>query len=213
MSAASASDEAGPSASSAEAPEEDSLNVVDLPYECLVEIFLYLDAKELAVVSLACAALRDVAQADCLWRELCVRGQHGASLDFKEMLGTFSHPDARRRRIDDPEEAEAPVVRRSSSSASSTGTPWRQVYFRSLDTLATTVCIDTGRGYAKYGVADSTPAIIQICQPNAEASQETLAREVFLRLQLRRSDLPKCAGRPASVLARLPSLALSLIHI
>ena len=118
------------------------------------------------------------------------------------MLGTFSHPDARRAEKKEAaaaadgaaaSSAPPPAVRRSSST-SSTGTPWREVYFRSLDTLKNTVCIDMGRGYAKYGLANGTPAMIQICQPNAEATADSLASLAFRRLNLRRSDLPNLAA-------------------
>ena len=65
---------------------------------------------------------------------------------------------------------------------SSSGREWRDVFRISQDSLQHTICIDTGRGYAKYGMADAQPAMIQICQPNAEASQETLYSEAFRRL-------------------------------
>ena len=184
-------------------PEPQRLFLLDLPYECLVEIFLLLDAAEICAAACCSKEARAVAAADVLWRELCVKGQHGASLQFKEMLGTFSHPDARRAEKKEAAAAAAdgaaassappPAVRRSSST-SSTGTPWREVYFRSLDTLKNTVCIDMGRGYAKYGLANGTPAMIQICQPNAEATADSLASLAFRRLNLRRSDLPNLAA-------------------
>ena len=66
--------------------------------------------------------------------------------------------------------------------------------FGELDTLKNTVCIDMGRGYAKYGLANGTPAMIQICQPNAEATADSLASLAFRRLNLRRSDLPNLAA-------------------
>ena len=125
--------------------EPQRLFLLDLPYECLVEIFLLLDAAEICAAASCSKEARAVAAADVLWRELCVKGQHGASLQFKEMLGTFSHPDARRAEKKEAaaaadgaaaSSAPPPAVRRGSST-SSTGTPWREVYFRSLDTLKT----------------------------------------------------------------------------
>jgi len=68
------------------------------------------------------------------------------------------------------------------------------VYKLSTSSLKNTICIDTGRGYAKYGMASAArPASIQICQPRAEATQDTLHQLAFRRLQLKRSDLPNMA--------------------
>ncbi len=53
--------------------------------------------------------MREVAYSDYIWRTLCVRGRHGAMLDFTEsVLGTFSHPDAQ-------DVAPGPKVARASS--------------------------------------------------------------------------------------------------
>lgn len=64
------------------------------------------------------------------------------------------------------------------------------MYRTTTKSLALTLCIDTGRGYAKYGLANAgTPSVLQICQPNAECSQDTLYPSVLRRLGLRRSQL------------------------
>ena len=172
--------------------DEPSIAIDDLPLECLVEVFECLaNVKDL----LSCAAVsqlfKEVAMSDCLWRSLCVRGQHGGSLDFKEMLGCFSHPDA--RPLSTPDEP-APPVRRSSSSSSAAGKSWIEVFKLSTESLKSTICIDTGRGYAKYGLASAAgPEQIQICQPRAEATQDSLFPLAFRRLELRRCDLPNMA--------------------
>ena len=166
----------------------------------LAEIFLLLDAAETARRRRA-RRRRAVAAADVLWRELCVKGQHGASLQFKEMLGTLAPGRAPRREEGGRRRRR---WRRRLERAAAGGAPEqldvvdgdavREVYFRSLDTLKNTVCIDMGRGYAKYGLANGTPAMIQICQPNAEATADSLASLAFRRLNLRRSDLPNLAA-------------------
>ena len=145
--------------------------------------------------------MAEVASEDCLWRGLCITGQHGHCLDFKESLGCFRHPDARplpSAMGDDVPVPEAPSRQRSSASSAG-GTPWKDVYRRSTDSLRYTVCVDVGRGYAKYGTAAGRPATIQICQPNAEASAETVYAAAFQRLHLRRTDLPKYAMIVAEV--------------
>ena len=140
---------------------------------------------------------KEGAMADCLWRSLCVKGQHGGALDFKEMLGCFSHPDARplaAAATSSDDAAAPPAARRSSSSSSAAGKAWIEVYRLSMSSLRNTICLDTGRGYAKYGLANaSSPRSIQICQPRAEATQETLYQLAFRRLELRRCDLPEMA--------------------
>ena len=73
------------------------------------------------------------------------------------------------------------------------GASWRDVYRRSTDSLRLTVCVDTGRGYAKYGLANAGGAsVLQICQPGAECSQETLYQSAFRKLGLKRSDIYIC---------------------
>jgi len=185
-------DTAADAADATDAAAEPSIGMDDLPLECLVEIFECLaNVKDL----LSCAAVsqlfKEVAMSDCLWRSLCVRGQHGGSLDFKEMLGCFSHPDA--QPLTTPDEP-APSVRRSSSSSSAAGKSWIEVFKLSTESLKSTICIDTGRGYAKYGLANAAgPEQIQICQPRAEATQDSLFPLAFRRLELRRCDLPDMA--------------------
>ena len=72
---------------------------------------------------------------------------------------------------------------------------WRDVYRKSRDSMRTTICIDPGRGYAKYGFAASArPAPIQICMPNAEATQESLFPLAFRRLGLARADMSEHAA-------------------
>jgi len=111
-----------------------------------------------------------------------VRGKHGASLDFNEsVLGSFSHPDAQPT-------SSAPAASRQVSAAS--GAPWRDVYRTTTESLRLTICLDTGRGYAKYGLASAgTPSVLQICQPNAQCSQETLYPAAFKELGLKRAQL------------------------
>ena len=138
------------------------LTLEGLPLECLVEILGEISAADLCTVMAVSSCMQSAASEDCLWRGLCVAGQHGGILDFKESLGCFRHPDAK------PLLASAdelpPISRRSTSSS---GREWRDVFRISTDSLRHTICIDTGRGYAKYGMADAQPAMIQICQPNA----------------------------------------------
>ena len=170
---------------------EEMPTIEDLPLECLVEILERLSAAEISTCACVCQVFREGATADCLWRSLCVRGQHGGALDFQEMLGCFKHADAQPLAPDEPG-APPPVRRHSSSSVA--GKPWREVYKLSTSSLKNTICIDTGRGYAKYGMASAArPASIQICQPRAEATQDTLHQLAFRRLQLKRSDLPNMA--------------------
>ena len=72
---------------------------------------------------------------------------------------------------------------------------WKDVYRQSRETLKRTICIDTGRGYAKYGLAsEDQPSPIQICSPGAEATQESLYALAFRRLGLRRADISEFAA-------------------
>ena len=120
--------------------------VEDLPLECLVEILELLSVADISACASVCQVFREGATADCLWRSLCVREQHGGALDFQEMLGCFCHPDA--QPLTSPSDPNAPSpVRRPSSSVA--GKPWIEVYKLSTDSLQNTICIDTGRGYAK----------------------------------------------------------------
>ena len=169
------------------------LTLGDLPYECLVECLSHLgSASELARVALVSTALHEATQADFLWRGLCVSGQHGQVLDFKESLGEFRHPDAKPLMAQDV--AAPPIATTASASSAGSQPDWRNVYRRSLDSLRTTICIDTGRGYAKYGFAIAErPSVIQICEPGAEASQESLYATSFRRLGLQRADMKQHA--------------------
>ena len=159
-----------------------------LPFECLVEILCHLGtAPELCTVALTNHALHEVANADVLWRSLCVRSRHGQSLDFQNFLGSFHHPDAK---VADEEGAAAPSETASGAASAKSATPWKDVYRLSRDTLQTTVCIDTGRGYAKYGMASGErPGHIQICMPGQEATQQSLYPIAFRRLGLHRRDV------------------------
>ena len=164
-------------------PEAEPFLLEELPFECLVECLAGLsNAKELAACMLVSKTLFEAASTDVLWRNLCVAGQHGASLDFQQdVLGSFGHPDAR-----DPNDQE-PVVPGQ--------TAWKEVYRNSCEAMQTTICIDTGRGYAKYGLADwRRPRPIQICQPGAEATQESVYPVAFRLLNLRRADISAYAA-------------------
>jgi hypothetical protein len=129
--------------------EEMPTSIEDLPLECLVEILERLSATEISTCACVCQVFREGATADCLWRSLCVRGQHGGALDFQEMLGCFRHADAQPLAPDDPAEPGTPPPVRRHSSSSVAGKPWREVYKLSTSSLKNTICIDTGRGYAK----------------------------------------------------------------
>ena len=159
----------------------ETLSLDSLPLECQVEIFAQLAVGDLLSCSEVSHALHEVAFTDYLWRNLCVQCHHGQALDFNESLGMFKHPDAK------------PLASEEDESLSSTPN-WCHVFRRSRDSLRTTVCIDGGRGYAKYGLAcQGRPSVIQICQPGAEASAESMYALVFRRLGLRRTALPSTA--------------------
>ena len=160
------------------AAEEPPLVISDLPLECLVECLGYLEAHELLIVAATCRTMHEAAGTDVLWRALCVREQHGQSLDFRQSLGSFEHPCAQ------PLE---PAARQSGAAV------WRHVYHASRQSLRRTICVDTGRGYAKFGFGSSeAPAILQICQPGAECTQDNLHAHVFRRLGLRRAEVREC---------------------
>ena len=151
--------------------------LLDLPAECIVECLKHLSVICLGHVSQCCSALEQLAAEDEVWRTKCVRAHHGHLLDFRESLGSFCHPDAREVR------KPLPVTRQRSTG------PWQRIYRRSAESLRRTVAIDFGRGYAKYGLTSGFTATLQLCQPNAEASADSLYEAVFRRLRLRRSDL------------------------
>ena len=151
-----------------------------LPFECLVEVFSNLDElSDLANAAKTCAAFRDATLSDYIWRNMCVKAQHGERLDFNEnVLGTFSHPDA--------QSTPRKSTRKVSSHSPASGESWRDVYRATSYSRASTICIDTGRGYAKYGLASSPhPRSIQICMPDAEADQQSLYSLALVRLGFR----------------------------
>ncbi|KAL3904690.1 MAG: hypothetical protein SGPRY_011193 [Prymnesium sp.] len=162
---------------------EMQLGLETLPLECLIEILSLLSVADLACVMRVSHAFLASASEDCLWRSLCVRGQHGHCLDFKESLGCFSHPDARPL----PSSDEPHTLQRSRSAVQQ----WKDVFRLSTSSLRTTIAIDTGRGYAKYGLTSGDPLMIQICQPNAEATHESVFPTAFRRLGLSRAELPQ----------------------
>ena len=167
-------------------PSAVMLLLEDLPIECLVEVLGHCTEEDLCRVAPTSRAICAACSEDCLWRALCVAAQQGQSLDFREQLGSFSHPDAK--------PLASPADPAASSSAPSPS-HWKSVYRASRNSLRTTLCVDTGRGYAKFGLgASEAPDIIQICQPGAEATQQTLYPTVFHRLRLRRADLPEHAA-------------------
>ena len=164
-----------------------------LPLECLVEILSQLSVADVLNASEASKPLHEASTTDFLWRQLCVRGQHGQSLDFNETLGTFRHPDAQPVAGSAASAVAAPTPP-ALAAASSSSTDWRAVFRKSRSSLRTTVCIDGGRGYAKYGFAHQPcPSIIQICTPGAEANPESMFALAFRRLRLQRTDLPQHA--------------------
>jgi hypothetical protein len=164
-----------------------------LPLECLVEILSQLSVADVLNASEASKPLHEASTTDFLWRQLCVRGQHGQSLDFNETLGTFRHPDAQPVASSAAGAVAAPAPP-AIAAASSSSTDWRAVFRKSRSSLRTTVCIDGGRGYAKYGFAHQPcPSIIQICTPGAEANPESMFALAFRRLRLQRTDLPQHA--------------------
>ena len=96
--------------------DDELLALEALPYECLVEIFGHLEtAADLCTIALTSSTFREVSDADFLWRGLCVKGQHGQSLDFQNYLGSFGHPDA--KPIGEREEISAAAASSSSSSS------------------------------------------------------------------------------------------------
>ena len=184
----------------AEAAEAMTLTLEELPLECHVEILAQLSVADLLSCSEVSSMMHEAATTDYLWRHLCVRGHHGQALDFNESLGAFKHPDARPIAATDATSGDAadavpsPPALATAASSSSFSTDWRAVFKKSRESLRTTVCIDGGRGYAKYGLANAErPSQIQICQPGAEASAESMFSLAFRRLGLQRTDMPSHA--------------------
>ena len=114
--------------------DEDAVTLEALPYECLVECLVPLDtAADLATVACVSHALKDAAEADFLWRNLCVKQQHGQALDFRNALGTFGHPDA--KPLDDREQPAASTT----NSGSEVG--WRSGVTTSARWAALRTCL------------------------------------------------------------------------
>ena len=154
------------------AEQEAGRSLLELPFECTVELLSQLSLLDLASAAVTCRALRDACEVDYLWRNLCMQSVLGNALDFREAtLRTLAHPDAK---------GGAPDSRLS----------WRDVFRRSRAAARTTICIDVGRGYAKYGLASlNRPREIQICHPGAEATQESVFGVACRRLGLSRQEL------------------------
>ena len=161
---------------------EEKPGLLTLPAECIVECLAHLSPRCLGSVSQVCSVLEKLAAEDTVWRAQCVRACHGHLLDFRESLGSFCHPAAREVR-------KPRAVKRQRSTG-----PWQRIYRQSAERLRRTIAIDYGRGYAKFGLCDGSPSTLQLCQPNAEASADSLYATIFRRLRLRRSDLASHAA-------------------
>ena len=146
---------------------------------------------------------------DCIWRSMCVRHERGGSLVFTERLGHFLQPGAQQPRGADDQ---ATLTQGSSTEQGAAGATWLEVFKKSTESLRSTICVDTGRGCAKYGRADEgSPGQIHMggygLGPEVlEATQDSLFELAIWRLHIHEADLP---GRQM-IIAELFRLAAAL---
>ena len=122
----------------------------EMPYDCLSNILEHFtDAYGLLLCTRVSRPFRDAATSDYLWCLMCVRHERGVHLDLTERLGRFVWPDVQQlRRVDDQ------TMRAQATGQGTANKSWLEIFKRSTNSLKSTICIDTGRGSAKYARAD-----------------------------------------------------------
>ena len=148
--------------------------VLSSPDLCSV-VFQTLDESGLCACSAVCQAWREMARSDVLWKALADKGA--------EALGLCPGATAEQR------SATGRMLETLGGSAAAGG--HRALLMRRKTKLPLTLCLDFGRGYAKYGFADSPKcAQLQICSPGAEACMQSFISVALHKLRRAESRSP-----------------------
>ena len=149
--------------------------VLSSPDLCSV-VFQTLDESGLCACSAVCQAWREMARSDVLWKALADKGA--------EALGLCPGATAEQR------SATGRMLETLGGGSAAAG-GHRALLMRRKTKLPLTLCLDFGRGYAKYGFADSPKcAQLQICSPGAEACMQSFISVALHKLRRAESRSP-----------------------
>ena len=150
--------------------------VLSNPDLCSV-VFKTLEASGLCACSAVCHAWRDMARSDVLWKALADKGA--------EALALCPGATAEQR------SATGRMLETLGGGSAAAGGHHRALLMRRKTKLPLTLCLDFGRGYAKYGFADSPKcAQLQICSPGAEACMASFISAALHKLRRAKSRSP-----------------------
>ena len=153
-------------------------------------VFKALEEPGLCACSAVCHAWREVALSDALWKALADQ--------CTEALGLCPGATAEQR-------SNTGRVIETLGGGSSAPGGHRELLMRRKTRLPQTLCLDFGRGYAKFGFADSLNcAQLQICQPGSEASMASFISAAMLKLRRAETRSPTHRGRRTRVGTALP---------
>ena len=149
--------------------------VLSSPDLCSV-VFQTLEESGLCACSAVCQAWREMARSDVLWKALADKGA--------EALGLCPGATAEQR------SATGRMLETLGGGSAAAG-GHRALLMRRKTKLPLTLCLDFGRGYAKYGFADSPKcAQLQICSPGAEACMQSFISVALHKLRRAESRSP-----------------------
>ena len=149
--------------------------VLSSPDLCSV-IFKTLEESGLCACAAVCHAWREAALSDALWKALADQ--------CAEALGLCPGATAEQR-------SDTGRMLEALGGGSAAPGGHRALLMRRRTVLPQTLCLDFGRGYAKYGFADSPKcAQLQICSPGAEACMASFISAAMHKLRRAESRSP-----------------------
>ena len=149
--------------------------VLSSPDLCSV-IFKTLEESGLCACAAVCHAWREAALSDALWKALADQ--------CAETLGLCPGATAEQR-------SDTGQMLEALGGGSAAPGGHRALLMRRRTVLPQTLCLDFGRGYAKYGFADSPKcAQLQICSPGAEACMASFISAAMHKLRRAESRSP-----------------------
>ena len=149
--------------------------VLSSPDLCSV-IFKTLEESGLCACAAVCHAWREAALSDALWKALADQ--------CAETLGLCPGATAEQR-------SDTGRMLEALGGGSAAPGGHRTLLMRRRTVLPQTLCLDFGRGYAKYGFADSPKcAQLQICSPGAEACMASFISAAMHKLRRAESRSP-----------------------
>ena len=169
--------------------------VLSSPDLCSV-VFKTLEEPGLCACTAVCHAWREVALSDALWKDLADQ--------CTEALGLCPGATAEQR-------SDTGRMLETLGGGSAAPGGHRALLMRRKTVLPQTLCLDFGRGYAKYGFADSPKcAQLQICSPGAEACMTSFisaAMQKLLRAESRSPGPTFTGGHRFGVIADSAAVA------